>query len=148
MPYSVITTRKGETSPPQILETRNTGRGTPDYQVNTDQPWLSVLPNQGYSAGETDSVEISVHPANLEPGAFEVEITITERQPVGDLPTPLTESTPAWPVTVPVTLIVIPNSREPLAAGTFSTYRRWGLALADEGPAVQASLCYPEGVAV
>ena len=42
--------------------------------------------------GETDTVKIAVDPANLEPGAFEGAITIT--------------APPAWPVKVPVTLIV------------------------------------------
>ena len=92
-PASLLTkTVKGENPPPQDLEIRNSGGGTLDYQITTDQSWLSVSPDQGSSMGETDTVEIAVDPANLEPGAFEGAITITA-------PT-------VWPITVPVTLVV------------------------------------------
>ena len=112
IPASVITTWEGEMPSPQSLEIRNSGQGTLDYQIATAPLWLSVRPDQGSSAGETDSVEITVDPANLEPGAFEGTITITERQPAGGLAGLVSDHTPAWPVTVPVTLIVIPDSRE------------------------------------
>ena len=92
-PASLFTkTVKGETPPPQELEIRNSGEGTLDYRITTDQSWLSVSPDHGSSVGETDTVKIAVDPANLEPGAFEGAITIT--------------APPAWPVKVPVTLIV------------------------------------------
>ena len=92
-PASLFTkTVKGENPPAQALEIRNSGEGTLDYRITTDQYWLSVSPNHGSSTGETDTVKIAVDPANLEPGAFEGAITIT--------------APPAWPVKVPVTLIV------------------------------------------
>ena len=92
-PASLFTkTVKGETPPPQDLEIRNSGGGTLDYRIIADQPWLSVSPDQGSSMGETDTVEIAVDPLNLGPGAFEGTITIT--------------APPAWPVQIPVTLIV------------------------------------------
>ena len=92
-PASLFTkTVKGETPPPQELEIRNSGEGTLDYRITTDQYWLSVSPDHGSSVGETDTVLITVDPANLEPGTFEGAITIT--------------APPAWPVKVPVTLIV------------------------------------------
>ena len=92
-PASLFTkTVKGETPPPQELEIRNSGEGTLDYRITTDQYWLSVSPDHGSSVGETDTVKIAVDPANLEPGAFEGAIMIT--------------APPAWPVKVPVTLIV------------------------------------------
>ena len=93
-PASLFTTSEGKTPPPQALEIRNSGGGTLDFQITADQSWLSVSPDQGSSAGETDTVEIAVDPANLELGAFEGGITIT--------------APPAWPITVPVTLTVIP----------------------------------------
>ncbi len=52
IPASLITTIEGETPPPQSLEIRNSGRGTLDYQITTDQSWLSVRPDQGFSAGK------------------------------------------------------------------------------------------------
>ena len=92
-PASLFTkTVKGENPPPQALEIRNSGGGTLDYRIIADQPWLSVSPDQGSSMGETDTVEIAVDPLNLGPGAFEGTITIT--------------APPAWPVQIPVTLIV------------------------------------------
>ena len=92
-PASLFTkTVKGETPPPQDLEIHNSGGGTLDYQVTTDQSWLSVSPNHGSSTGETDTVLITVDPVNLGAGAFEGVITIA--------------APPAWPVKVPVTLIV------------------------------------------
>ena len=111
IPASVITTWDSESPPPQSLEIRNSGRGTLDYQITTDQSWLSVWPDQGSSAGETDTVEITVDPTNLEPRAYEGTITITEQQPAGILSSLASDPTPAWPVTIPVTLIVIKDYR-------------------------------------
>ena len=92
-PASLFTkTAKDENPPPLALEIRNSGRGTLDYQITTDQSWLSVSLDHGSSTGETDTLEIAVDPLNLEPGAFEGAITIT--------------APPAWPVKVPVTLAV------------------------------------------
>ena len=91
-PASLFTISGGEDPPPQSLEIRNSGGGTLDYQITADQSWLSVSTDRGSSTGETDTVEIAVAPANLEPGTFEGAITIT--------------APPAWPVKVPVTLIV------------------------------------------
>ena len=92
-PASLFTkTVKHENPPPQALEIRNSGGGTLDYQITTDQSWLSISPNHGSSTGETDTVLITVDPVNLGAGAFEGVITIA--------------APPAWPVKVPVTLIV------------------------------------------
>ena len=92
-PASLLTkTVKGENPPPQALEIRNSGGGTLDYRITTDQYWLSVSTDQGSLMGETDTVEITVDPLNLGPGAFKGAITIT--------------APPAWPVQIPVTLIV------------------------------------------
>ena len=126
IPASVITTIEGETPAPQSLEVRNSGRGTLNYQIATDQSWLSVRPDQGSSAGETDTVEITVNPSNLGPGVFDGEITITERQPAGGLADVSSDHTPAWPVTVPVSLIVIPDSREPPPGSRLLHLRRMG----------------------
>ena len=112
IPASLITTREGEVPPPQSLEIRNSGRGTLDYQLATDQPWLSVSPDQGSAMEEADIIEIRADPMAMEPGVFEGEITITERQPAGGFAGLFSDHTPAWPVTVPVTFIVIPEGEE------------------------------------
>ena len=98
-PASLFTkTVKHENPPPQALEIRNSGEGTLDYQITTDQSWLSVSPNHGSSTGETDTVLITVDPVNLGAGAFEGVITIA--------------APPAWPVKVPITLIVTRDQGE------------------------------------
>ena len=48
-------------------------------------------------------------PTNLEQGTFEGTITITEHQPAGIVSSLAADPTPAWPVTIPVTLVVIKN---------------------------------------
>ena len=111
IPASLITTRESEVPPLQILEVRNAGEGILNYQIATDQPWLSVSPDQGSAMEETDIIEIRADPMAMEPGAFEGTIMITERQPTG-FAALFSEHTPAWPVTVPVTLIVIPEGEE------------------------------------
>ncbi|MDE0435497.1 MAG: M12 family metallopeptidase [Bryobacterales bacterium] len=140
IPVSLITTMEGETPPPQILEIRNSGRGTLDYQISTDQPWLSVWPDQGSSAGETETVEITVDPANIEPGAYEGTITISDRQLAGGFSGLFSKSSPpAWPVTVPVTLIVIAADWEQQLEDAIT---------GDGGLAVDAQLRSPQDVAV
>ena len=144
IPASLITTIEGETPAPQSLEIHNSGQETLDYQIATDQSWLSVWPDQGSSEGETDTVEITVDPANLEPGAFEGTIVITEQQPAGILSSLASEPTPAWPLRIPVTLIVIPESGEDTPSDPTITDAPVG----DGGPAVDARLYAPDDVAV
>ena len=48
----------------------------------------------------------------MEPGAFDGTITITERQPAAGFTSLFSKHTPAWPVKVPVTFIVIPERLE------------------------------------
>ena len=140
VPVSLITTMEGETPPLQILEISNSGRGTLDYQISTDQPWLSVWPDQGSSAGETDTVEITVDPANIEPGAYEGTITISDRQPAGGFSGLFSKgSPPAWPVTIPVTLIVIASDWEQQLEDTIT---------GDGGMAVYAKLRSPRDMTV
>lgn len=146
IPVSLITTREGEVPPPQSLEIRNSGRGTLDYQLATDQPWLSVSPDQGSAMEEPDIIEIRADPMAMEPGAFEGEITITERQPAGGFAALFSDHTPAWPVTVPVTFIVIPEGEEDPSDTTPTIPEQ------DEegsgGPAILTRVHTPEGVAV
>ncbi|MCY4588776.1 MAG: hypothetical protein OXB98_22360 [Bryobacterales bacterium] len=55
---------------------------------------------------ETDITEIRADPMAMQSGTFEGVITITEQQPAG-IPSLSSDRTPGWPVTIPVTLIVI-----------------------------------------
>ena len=101
-PASLFITPTGVVPPPQLLEVRNAGSGILNYRIDTDQPWLSVFPNQGSVLEETDTIEIHANPANIEVGSFEGFITIAEQQSALGL-----ES--AQPVEVPVTLIILPR---------------------------------------
>ena len=120
IPASLITTREGEAAPVQILEVRNAGEGILNYQIATDQTWLSVSPDHGSAMEETDVIEIRADAMAMEPGTFEGTITITERQPAEGFDSLFSKHTPAWPVKVPVTFIVIPESWED-PSGTTST---------------------------
>ena len=146
IPASLITTREGEVPPPQILEVRNAGEGILNYQLTTDQPWLSVSPDRGSAMEETDIIEIRADPMAMEPGAFEDTITITERHPAGGFTSLFSKHTPAWPIKVPVTFIVIPASEEDPSDTTPTIPEE------DEeesgGPAVEAQLSSPQGLAV
>ena len=110
-PASLITTREGEAAPVQILEVRNAGEGILNYKIATDQPWLSVSPDQGTAMEETDVIEIRADATAMEPGTFEGTITITEEKPGSGRRSSFAAPT-AWPVKVPVTFIVIPESWE------------------------------------
>ena len=155
IPASLITTREGEVPPPQILEVRNAGEGLLNYKIATDQPWLSVSPDQGSAMEETDIIEIRTDPMAMEPGAFEGTITITEEKPGSSRRSSFAPTT-AWPVKVPVTFIVIPESEESPPSGTTTAEDEEDSedneddSEEDEeesgGPAVEARLSHPEGV--
>ena len=91
-PGTTFIAPQGENPAPQTLEIRNSGMGTLDYQITTDQPWLSVSPSEGSSEGETDTVQIIVESATLKQASFDGKIEIT--------------APPAVPVSIPVKLLV------------------------------------------
>ena len=95
-PASIFVATAGENLPSQELEIRNSGGGTLDYRITTDQSWLFVSTDRGSSKGEKDTVEIAVDSESLDTGVFEGTVTIT--------------TLPAWPgsktVEVPITLLV------------------------------------------
>ena len=78
--------------PPQSFDVRNSGDGTLNFEVRTDQPWLSVSPDQGSSMGEDVPIEISVNAGDLEPGTFEGSVTVSEAA-MGGLYTIVTKNT-------------------------------------------------------
>ena len=101
-PASLLITQTSAVPPPQMLEVRNAGSGILNYRIDTDQPWLSVFPNQGSVLEETDKIEIHANSENMEVGSFSGFITIADQQPVLGLAS-------AEEVKVPVTLIVLPR---------------------------------------
>ena len=103
---------------------------------------------------ETDVIEIRADAMAMEPGAFEGTITITERPPAEGFTGLFSMHTPAaWPVKVPVTLVVIPESWED-PSDTTPTMPEDDEDDSEQdeeesgGPAVLTRLNTPEGVAV
>ena len=84
---------------PQNFEIRNSGGGTLNYQVETDQTWLSVSPNQGSSTGEADTIEVSINSEGLGEGTFQGIVTISDPSP---------STLQATSAIIPVTLVVTP----------------------------------------
>ena len=66
---------------PQTFEIRNSGGGTLNYQVETNQTWLSVSPNQGSSTGKADTIEVSINSESLGEGTFQGTVTISDPSP-------------------------------------------------------------------
>ena len=91
-PGTTFIAPQGENPAPQTLEIRNSGMGTLEYQITTDQAWLSVTPNSGSVTEEPDTIRIDVQSANLKQSAFDGKIEIT--------------APAAVPVSIPVKLLV------------------------------------------
>jgi len=53
------------------------GPGTLHYTVGDDQDWLSELPTEGESAGESDTITVSYSTAGLMPGEHTATITVS-----------------------------------------------------------------------
>ncbi len=92
VPAFTFTAPEGMNPPPQSFDVRNSGDGTLNFEVRTDQPWLSVSPDQGSSMGEDVPIEISVNAGDLEPGTFEGSVTVSEAA-MGGLYTIVTKNT-------------------------------------------------------
>ena len=109
-PGFTFTAEQGMNPPPQTFDLRNSGDGTLNYQIVTDQPWLSTSPDQGSSTGETDTIEVSVNSESLEEGTFHGTITISE-PPAQALKqeAPVLQTTSAI---IPVTVVVTPAAPE------------------------------------
>jgi len=67
----------GENPAPQQLAVKNAGRGEMDWQVSGDMVWLTLSPQEGASAGEEDTVEVSIDISGLTAGSYAAHITIT-----------------------------------------------------------------------
>ena len=104
VPAFTFTAEEGMNPSPQTFEIRNMGGETLNYQVATNQPWLSVSPEQGSSAGEADTIEVSVNIDGLQPGTHEGTITVSELQATKAAATIFQ----AAPVMISVTLVVSP----------------------------------------
>jgi hypothetical protein len=60
------------------LRISNSGGGTLEWAVSDDTEWLSLAPSNGSSAGEVDSVAVSVSTSGLTPDTYSAKITIAD----------------------------------------------------------------------
>ncbi len=86
----------GENPPPQELVVRNVGRGDMDWQASSDMPWLRVSPAEGTSAGEDDTIAVSIDIAGLTSGSYAAHVSIASARAVNS------------PVVIPVLLDLAP----------------------------------------
>jgi hypothetical protein len=77
-------TEGGPDPPVSILTVWNSGGGTLNWQAADDAAWLTLTPSTGQSAGEQDSVEVSVSIAGLVPGTYDATITVSSSQLPGE----------------------------------------------------------------
>ncbi|GAF86236.1 unnamed protein product, partial [marine sediment metagenome] len=62
----------------QILTISNVGMGTLNWQITETCDWLTVIPDNGSSTGESDAVIVSVDITNLSAGYYDYELTISD----------------------------------------------------------------------
>src|SRR5262249_5433011 len=68
----------GTNPPPQTFTVRNSGGGTLNYQVSSNQPWLSVSPVAGSSTGAANTITASVITAGLGGGTYNAELRVSQ----------------------------------------------------------------------
>jgi hypothetical protein len=66
----------------QLLEIRNCGGGTLDWDIQEDCSWLQAAPSSGSSAGEIVPVTIGVDTTGLAHGQYECVLTVSDAQAV------------------------------------------------------------------
>ncbi len=71
----------GATPATQTFTVRNSGAGTLNYQITASQPWLSVSPSTGSSAGAANTVTAAVNTAGLGAGTHDGEIRVSAAGP-------------------------------------------------------------------
>ena len=113
VPAFTFTAPEGMNPPPQRFDVRNSGDGTLNFEIATDQPWLSVSPDQGSSMGGSIPIEISIHSSDLEPGTFEGSVTVSEAGTATQAAGKPARILQASPVIIPVTLVVNPSGVGP-----------------------------------
>jgi hypothetical protein len=62
----------------RTLSARNTGGGTLYWQISEDCTWLQAEPNTGASAGEVDTVTVSVDSNGLTVGNYECQLAVCD----------------------------------------------------------------------
>ena len=109
-PAFTFTAEQGMNPLPQTFDLRNSGDGTLNYQIMSDQPWLSASPEQGSSTGEAATIQVSIAAESLEEGTFHGLITIFEPQEQAVKQAARIQQLTS--AIIPVTLVVTPAAPE------------------------------------
>ena len=80
--FTFTVSQGGSNPADQVLSIRNCGSDTLNWQITEDCPWLSVAPEVGDSAGETDEVAVSVDSSGLMGGEYSCVLEISDPQAV------------------------------------------------------------------
>lgn len=63
-------TEQGPSPPPQNFAVNNTGTGSVQYSISSNQPWLGVTPPSGSTVGGTVLHSVTVNPLSLPQGLY------------------------------------------------------------------------------
>ena len=66
----------GANPPAQKLVVKNAGQGEMDWRAAGDAAWLKLSPAEGTSAGEDDTVEVSMDISGLLAGSYDAQVTV------------------------------------------------------------------------
>ena len=75
--FNFETEEAGDDPDSQVLELWNGGPDEVDWEVESDEDWLTLDPDSGSSTGEHDEVEVSVDTEDLDSGEHEATITVS-----------------------------------------------------------------------
>ena len=95
-------TPAGSNPPSQTLTVRNSGGGTLNFQISSNQPWLMPSPDRGSSTGQTVTITASINASGLGVGVYNGELRISQSTVAASVP----GVEQAGPVTVAVRLEV------------------------------------------
>ncbi len=74
---SFVAEEDGTNPAPQFVEVRNAGGGDMSWQAEPSQQWITLSPDSGSSAGETDAIEVQIDIGQLSPGSHFATLTIS-----------------------------------------------------------------------
>ncbi len=71
-------TAEGQIPPDQYFTVGNSGGGTLEYTITDNRTWMWVVPDQGTSTGEADTITVRYDTASLAPGQYAGTITVSD----------------------------------------------------------------------
>lgn len=115
-----LVTVAGQNPPSFSFDVLNQGSGTASYTVKSSKSWVTVTPTSGSTAGEPDTIDVSINASTLKPGSTSAYVTV---QPVNGVAREFD-----------IKLTVLPNTGIPLhTAVDHGTPTSWATAAAPVG---------------